>query len=780
MIISLLVALCFGPLLEPNLIDPLFASCLLIACAAVLLGVGVVEPGRSERRITADKQCDDGGNPKAFTLTLGAEKVTLDPGKPWFHVDHYKWVTRGLIEEPQSFHILRDGTVEINGDKIRLSDPDGIARLELEVNKHHATVATHKAPPASQASPHFGVQSEGLGSGKVRFKVRLDRLGHLMVECLRGAERVETGLRGLSMLVQNGLMLKPGSVHLDPLQRGIQLDGMRFESSEAGARQLEEALNSKYAPTLKVEHERAVEIRENPASPTGFDIHFVTIRVGARFDVKGHLTQEQLDILQNPTKSDLLQPGVVLRLSPPHLIVRRKRPDGGEERIPEILDVNYLRATAPQLQQFFNHPLIRRSRGGKAEEALSAGELHPQDILEIHLVRHPKDQRALWLECVTGRGGRFLWRALTHHNVAELQRSGIFMPDMDVTLSLDNRILGILNTKTNQEETIAIDNHSSDDDLTRAGQMLAAALKPANPHPGPSPAEAKPLLEPAEPPALKAESVATVPQSAAEPPTRKGDVTPTSELRSVLPPENISTVSDAATETGTRKAERGPLAATTTPSAIDTTRTSPSSEISSTGRLEPETSAAAGEPHPDSTIPALSGETDPLRVNAEIFRRLSDRFGVPVQDARLSLPRVFADRRFEIISFGQQEIDSVLELRGEEFYGFYLSHISEQRIDFVYACQGTHIEWGADKCYLQPAADAEAVEFKGGALLGMGQTADNQFVFFVTPAYKQWVRPYEPRCREAFAHFRTVNELDGESDNYTIIWPDRPPSRASD
>src|SRR5437667_96553 len=115
------------------------------------------------------------------------------------------------------------------------------------------TVATHKAPPASQASPHFGVQSEGLGSGKVRFKVRLDRLGHLMVECLRGAERVETGLRGLSMLVQNGLMLKPGSVHLDPLQRGIQLDGMRFESSEAGARQLEEALNSKYAPTLKVE-----------------------------------------------------------------------------------------------------------------------------------------------------------------------------------------------------------------------------------------------------------------------------------------------------------------------------------------------------------------------------------------------------------------------------------------------------------------------------------------------------------------------------------------------
>src|SRR5216117_3402698 len=180
-----------------------------------------------------------------------------------------------------------------------------------------------------------------------------------MIGCLQGAERMETSLRGLSTLVQNGVMLKPANLHIDQLQRGVEIDGVRFESSEAGARQLEETLNARYAPTLKVDQENAVEIRDNPASPTGFDINFVTIRVGARFDVKGHLTQDLLDILQNPTKSDLLQPGIVLRLSPPHLIVRRKRPDGGEERIPEILDVHYLRATAPQIQQFFNHPLIR-------------------------------------------------------------------------------------------------------------------------------------------------------------------------------------------------------------------------------------------------------------------------------------------------------------------------------------------------------------------------------------------------------------------------------------
>jgi len=71
------------------------------------------------------------------------------------------------------------------------------------------------------------------------------------------------------------------------------------------------ALNARYAPTLKIGQENAVEIRDNPASPTGFDIHFVAVRVGTRFDVKGHLTQEQLDVLHsgsNLTSLDALEP----------------------------------------------------------------------------------------------------------------------------------------------------------------------------------------------------------------------------------------------------------------------------------------------------------------------------------------------------------------------------------------------------------------------------------------------------------------------------------------
>jgi hypothetical protein len=187
-------------------------------------------------------------------------------------------------------------------------------------------------------------------------------------------------------------------------------------------------------------------------------------------------------------------------------------------------------------------------------------------------------------------------------------------------------------------------------------------------------------------------------------------------------------------------------------------------------RAETTAPPVPGGPATDPAIVTLFSQTDPLRVNVGIFRRLTDRFDVAVQDLRLSLPWVFTDRRFEILSFGGQEIGSVLELRSEEFYGFYLSHISEQRIDFVYACRGTHIEWGPDKCVLQPSAQADAMEFPGSALLAMAQTRDDQFVFVVTRPYRQWVKRYESRCREAFAQFLAVDDLAADPDAYARDW----------
>src|SRR5438552_3768248 len=565
---ALLLASWFG--LAPGAVatESLFAIGLILAAVVAL--VGVVSTAQRPR-VKADKRNDAEGNAKAFTLSLGQETVTLDSGKPWVHVDRYKWVTRGLIEAPQSFHVLPEGTVEINGEKIRLSDPEGIVKLELEINKHHTSMVSHKSAPVS---PTAVPQTHGPSLLKVCFKVRLDHLGHLMIGCVQGAERMETSLRGLSTLIQNGVMLKPANFHVDPLQRGVEIDGVRFESSEAGARQLEEALNARYAPTLKVDHENGVEIRDNPASPTGFDIHFVTVRVGARFDVKGHLTQGQLDVLQNPAKCNLLQPGIVLRISPPHLLVRRKRPDGGEERISGMPDVNYLRAISQQLQQFFNHPLIRRTGGTTAEEALSATELHPEEILEMKVIRHPKDKVVFWLECVTVRGGRFPWRALTHHNVAELQRSGIFLPHLDVTLSLDNRTLSLLNTQSHQEQTIALDGGSSDAELAQAGHMLTAALKPAKARPAAPVPTATISLEPAPiqvPEGRTAVTAATVEQRPeiplAEPlaapprPSRPSEATaivPVGETRVGKPGERTAASATASTSTTTGATQIGP------------------------------------------------------------------------------------------------------------------------------------------------------------------------------------------------------------------------------
>ena len=724
---------------------------------AVVVALGAVVSSAQKPRVKADKHKDAEGNARVFTLSLGQETVALDPGKPWVHVDRHKWVTRGLIEAPQSFHVLPEGTVEINGEKIRLSDPEGITKLEFEINKHHTSVASPKPPPASSTKV---APTSGAGLLKVCFKVRLDHLGHMMIDCIQGAERMETGLRGLSTLIQNGVMLKPGSLHVDPLQRGVEIDGVRFESSEAGARQLEETLNDRYAPTLKVDTENTVAIRDNPASPTGFDIQFVTVRVGTRFDVKGHLTQEQLDVLQNPAKCNLLQPGIVLRISPPHLIVRRKRSDGGEGRIPELPDLNYLRTTAQQLQQFFNHPLVRRSGGTTAEEALSATELRPEEILELKLVRHPKDHAVFWLECVTLRGGRFQWRAFTHHNVAELQRSGVFLPHIDVTLSLDNRILSLLNTVSHEEETIALDHRNSDAELARASQILMAALKPAKA----PPAAREPAATKREDPDPNQGSEGRTTGTTASPITE-----PTLAKPVALPPQEPLAVAPVG-QRAVSKPDRTdvPLAAATSAAAPASSIVPRANAPAKPGRTEhlPDPSGPALDP----AVLGLFSHIDPLRANVEIFQRLANRFDVAVQDVRLSLPFVFTDRRFEILSFGGQEIGSVLELRSEEFYGFYLSHISERRIDFVYAHRGTHIEWGPDKCVLQPSAHAEAMEFAGSALRALAQARDNLFVFVVTAAYKQWVKPYEARCREARAEFLAVNDLAANPESQTQDW----------
>jgi hypothetical protein len=159
------------------------------------------------------------------------------------------------------------------------------------------------------------------------------------------------------------------------MQRSIEIDGVTYECNEAGAKKLEAALNAYYAPRAEERKAVAIEIKENLAASTGFDIHFRTTHAGVTHDIKGHLTQELLDVLQDPAKSDLIQPGIHLLLAPPNLLIRRRRPDMGEEKIPELPDVNLLRLTSRQLQQIFNHPLIRRGDGTAAAPGQPAANL---------------------------------------------------------------------------------------------------------------------------------------------------------------------------------------------------------------------------------------------------------------------------------------------------------------------------------------------------------------------------------------------------------------------
>jgi hypothetical protein len=169
---------------------------------------------------------------------------------------------------------------------------------------------------------------------------------------------------------------------------------------------------------------------------------------------------------------------------------------------------------------------------------------------------------------------------------------------------------------------------------------------------------------------------------------------------------------------------------------------------------------------------ALFTESDPVRNNLEIFQRLVARLGLPVQDVRLSMPRIFDNRRFEIISFTHPDVSSVFELRSEDFHGFYLTHINDQNILLVYARQGKHIEWGPKRCLLEAGISSEPNEFQGGGLLGLAQDQEDHFIFVVVPAYKQWVKPHEKLYQEVDAYFMTVQEFAGTHDHSCLIWPD--------
>ena len=215
---------------------------------AGLMLFGMVPAGGEPRRIRVGIRHDWNRNINIFTLSLNEEIIMLEPEQVLARVDRFKWCARKVIQEPRAFQVHPDGAVEINAAKIPPTDPESAAQLEREINRREAAAAAAPAVPSAMTPQPATVPPAG--PGRVRFKVRLDHLGHLLVECFQGAERVEASLRGIPALVVNGLILKPNSLHVDPMQRAIEIDGVRFECSASGAQQLEGALNARYAPSL--------------------------------------------------------------------------------------------------------------------------------------------------------------------------------------------------------------------------------------------------------------------------------------------------------------------------------------------------------------------------------------------------------------------------------------------------------------------------------------------------------------------------------------------------
>jgi hypothetical protein len=694
--------------------EPASYSDLILGFVSVLLLAGVTAGGSDEKKIKAGRLHRGSIDNLVFKLSLGTEVVALDPGKSWSQVDRFKWVARGLIGAPQSFHVCADGSVEINATRISINDPEGAAKLEHEIGKHHEASVAHVVAPASKPTQLVATPA---GPAEARFRVKLDRLGHILIEWGQGVDREETGLRGLATLIANGLIRKPARYHVDALQRGIEIDDVWFACSETGVKSLEEALNTRYAVTAKTDKAVTIEIKENHAASTGFDIHFTSIRAGSPFEVKGHLTQENLDILQDQRKCDLIQPEIHLLLSPPYLLFRRHRPDLGEERIAELPDVNLLRTNAAQLQHILNHPLIRRSGDGRPLHTVGG---RPEEIAEIRVVRNPANPALLWLECVTPTGQTIGVRAFTHHNITDFQHGGVFLAHLDVHLSLDHQHLGILNRLTKEEEVISLDTRSSEEDLCRASSMLTKALKP--------------------PVFAKLSSTGEEPSGSSSVPG--GGLTASAELETT---------------------ERSFRAARPEEALVIEQRTQ--------GLASKAVGTIASGPQLD-LITSLFREKDALRINVEVFRRLSVWLGITPQEYRLSLPRVFEDRHFEVLNFEQLEIQSLMDLRGEDFYGFYLSHISAQKIVLVYACNGTHIEWGPDKCVLQPTARSEVEEYRDSALLGMAQDHKDQFVFIVQPLFKKWIVPREQPYTVENLRFSTVGDIAAAPGDFRLIWPE--------
>lgn len=352
---------------------------------------------------------ESGQQADAFTMTLGGETIELLPLRNWSQLDVYKWRARGKVPgTPAGLEISFDH-VKVVGETVSTKDPEGIAKLQKLLNEWLALERGNQALARQEAHlaqmPVHQEASIGPKTLLPRFSVEVDKEGRVHIKCLQGKETLAAiglTLSGLNSLVNQGLMHKPHSVQVGALHDWVELDGklFSFENGINDAGKLEEALNERYLSTAALGQGQEVVVFTNAASAVGFDIQFAA-RVGGVTDHRRRpLNEETLALLQSADRCDLLPKDLLVKLSSPNLIFKRKTPDGGERYLnagPESLvtvvgdegettqidlsrPVNYLRLTAMELTAVFNHPAINQHSRARSQHSGPSDQPGPAQV----------------------------------------------------------------------------------------------------------------------------------------------------------------------------------------------------------------------------------------------------------------------------------------------------------------------------------------------------------------------------------------------------------------
>jgi len=332
----------------------------------------------------------EGGSPlEIFSMTLAQETIPLLPLRNWEQLDIHKWCARGKLPGiPAGLEIGLDH-LKIAGETVSLQEPNASQRLEEIFNQWLAFEkgTLEQARSKSRPKPNLAPQSATLRSQPepLRFHVEADKRGQVHIQCVQGKEQVASiglSVTGINSLVNQGLMRKPGALKVGALHDWIELDGSlcSFEKGHDDRAKLEQVLNEHDLPSATLGQGKDIVIFTNAASSTGFDIQFPVTVAGVCDNRRRHLAEDALEVLQDPERCGLLQPGRIVKLTRPCLIFKEKTPDGGErylekrpentvivkgdDDVPKEIDlsrpVNYMHLNAVELTAIFNHPAVNR------------------------------------------------------------------------------------------------------------------------------------------------------------------------------------------------------------------------------------------------------------------------------------------------------------------------------------------------------------------------------------------------------------------------------------